>query len=90
MHIFHQQVTVFSKTYCPHCSATKALFSDLKVPAKILELDVLPDGAAIQAALLELTGQRTVPNVFIHGKHLGGNDKVRMQIFTFQKLEILL
>jgi glutaredoxin 3 len=50
----------------------------LKVPAKIHELDVLPDGAAMQAALLELTGQRTVPNVFINGKHLGGNDKVMM------------
>jgi len=36
----------------------------------------MPDGSAIQAALLELTGQRTVPNVFINGKHLGGNDKV--------------
>jgi glutaredoxin 3 len=28
----------------------------------------------VQAALAELTGQRTVPNVFINGAHLGGND----------------
>jgi glutaredoxin 3 len=40
----------------------------------VLELDQRPDGAAIQQALLELTGQRTVPNVFVRGKHLGGND----------------
>jgi glutaredoxin 3 len=76
--LLHQKVTVFSKTYCPHCTATKALFAELKVPAKIHELDVLPDGGAMQDALLELTGQRTVPNVFINGKHLGGNDKVMM------------
>jgi len=34
----------------------------------------MDDGADIQAALLDLTGQKTVPNVFIKGQHLGGND----------------
>jgi hypothetical protein len=33
-------------------------------------------GAEMQAALQELTGQRTVPNVFIGGKQAGGNDGV--------------
>ena len=28
----------------------------------------------VQAALLALTQQRTVPNVFVAGQHLGGND----------------
>lgn len=32
------------------------------------------DGGEIQAALAEWTGQRTVPNVFIGGKHIGGCD----------------
>ena len=35
--------------------------------AYILELDEVDDGAEIQEALLEITGQRTVPNVFIGG-----------------------
>ncbi|MCI26151.1 glutaredoxin, partial [Trifolium medium] len=34
------------------------------------------DGGEIQAALAEWTGQRTVPNVFIGGKHIGGCDSV--------------
>lgn len=34
----------------------------------------MDDGADIQAALLEMTGQKTVPNVFIKGQHVGGND----------------
>jgi glutaredoxin 3 len=33
------------------------------------------DGSNIQASLLELTGQKTVPNIFVKGKHLGGCDK---------------
>jgi glutaredoxin 3 len=64
---------VFSKSYCPYCTDTKNLFSRLNVPVKVHELDRMPDGSAIQSALLGMTGQRTVPNVFINGKHLGGN-----------------
>ena len=30
----------------------------------------------MQDALQALTGQRTVPNVFINGQHIGGCDKV--------------
>lgn len=32
------------------------------------------DGSEIQAALAQWTGQRTVPNVFIGGNHIGGCD----------------
>ena len=38
-----------------------------------VELDEMKDEDAerVQNALLELTGQKTVPNVFVYGKHLG-------------------
>ena len=36
--------------------------------------DQMDNGPEIQSALLDISGQRTVPNVFIKGKHLGGND----------------
>eukprot|EP00276_Gloeochaete_wittrockiana_P010376 CAMPEP_0184652368 /NCGR_PEP_ID=MMETSP0308-20130426/10069_1 /TAXON_ID=38269 /ORGANISM="Gloeochaete witrockiana, Strain SAG 46.84" /LENGTH=104 /DNA_ID=CAMNT_0027087205 /DNA_START=2089 /DNA_END=2403 /DNA_ORIENTATION=- len=67
-------VVVFSKTYCPYCTKVKGLFEELKVKAKIYELDDLPDGDSIQEALAAITGQRTVPNVFIGGNHVGGCD----------------
>ncbi|KAJ3920152.1 glutaredoxin, partial [Lentinula edodes] len=76
--ISHNQITVFSKTTCPFCTATKRLFSDKfpDVPVKILELDLLEEGPAIQAYLAQKTGQRTVPNVFPWhaSSHLSGND----------------
>ena len=31
-------------------------------------------GSKVQAVLANLTGQRTVPNVFVKGEHLGGCD----------------
>ncbi|XP_073141538.1 glutaredoxin [Henckelia pumila] len=69
-------VVVFSKTYCGYCTRVKQLFSQLQVTYKVIELDQESDGDAIQAALAEWTGQRTVPNVFIGDKHIGGSDVV--------------
>ena len=68
-------VVVFSKTYCPFCTSTKSLFEGIQgVEARVIELDTRDDGADIQGALLDKTGQRTVPSVFIKGEHIGGND----------------
>lgn len=46
----------------------------MSVDAKVIELDQIDNGAEVQSALLDISGQRTVPNVFIKGQHLGGND----------------
>ena len=70
-------VVVFSKSYCPFCEMTKDLLEDLKVEATVYELDQMDDGADIQNALLDLSDQSTVPNVFIKGEHIGGNDAVQ-------------
>lgn len=35
------------------------------------------DGSAIQDALAEMTSQRSVPNVFINKKHIGGNSDLQ-------------
>merc|ERR1711963_130394 len=68
------RVMVFSKTTCPFCTKIKNLFEQMKVKIEVLELDQIPNGHEVQAALLEKTGQKTVPNVFINQKHVGGHD----------------
>ncbi|GMI99139.1 glutaredoxin C2 [Hibiscus trionum] len=67
-------VVVFSKSYCPFCVDVKQLLQKLGASFKAIELDKEGDGSDIQAALAEWTSQRTVPNVFIGGKHIGGCD----------------
>uniref|UniRef100_A0AAQ5XDE4 Thioredoxin-disulfide reductase n=1 Tax=Amphiprion ocellaris TaxID=80972 RepID=A0AAQ5XDE4_AMPOC len=69
------QVIVFSKSYCPYCVKVKDLFKELKVECKVVELDLIEDGTNYQEMLLEMTGQKTVPNVFISKTHVGGCDK---------------
>jgi glutaredoxin 3 len=81
---------VYSKTYCPYCSDVKDLFlKQLKVPAKVIELDTLADGDQVQAALMEISGMRTVPQVFVGGELVGGCDDT-LAAYRNGSLETLL
>ena len=46
------KVVIFSKSWCPFCLKTKALFDQLGTSYTAVELDEMDDGAAIQDALL--------------------------------------
>ncbi|KAH8168215.1 hypothetical protein CIB48_g39 [Xylaria polymorpha] len=70
-------VAVFSKSYCPYCNASKQLLNSLGAKYYSIELDKVDDGAAIQSALQELSGQTTVPNIYIAQKHVGGNSDLQ-------------
>ena len=70
-------VAVFSKSYCPYCKATKDLLDSTGAKYFLLELDQESDGSALQDALQEISGQRTVPNVYIGQKHIGGNSDLQ-------------
>ncbi|KAI0307639.1 thioredoxin-like protein [Multifurca ochricompacta] len=77
--ISENRVVIFSKSYCPYCKSAKDLFSTRfpNVDVKIMELDLRHDGSEIQEYLQQLTTQRTVPNIFINQKHIGGNDNLQ-------------
>ncbi|KAM9928504.1 hypothetical protein OXX59_001808, partial [Metschnikowia pulcherrima] len=61
----------------PYCTKTKNTIKSITSEAYILELDEIDNGPEIQDALYEITSQRTVPNVFIGGEHIGGNSDVQ-------------
>ncbi|XP_022886816.1 monothiol glutaredoxin-S12, chloroplastic-like [Olea europaea var. sylvestris] len=73
-------VVVYSKTWCSYSSEVKYLFKSLDVELRVIELDELgSEGLQLQKALEKLTGQHTVPNVFIGGRHIGGcTDTVKL------------
>lgn len=69
-------VVVYSKTYCRYCTKTKTLLTELGAKFEVVELDEIDGGSEQQDALEDLTGQGTVPNVFVGGKSIGGNSDV--------------
>lgn len=87
--IQQNDVVVFSKSYCPFCLKTKNAFKDMGVDAKVLELDLMTDGDIYQSELLKMTSQKTVPNVFVKGKHLGGNDDTQKAKASGKLAELL-
>ncbi|KAJ3107451.1 thioredoxin reductase [Phlyctochytrium planicorne] len=73
-YIADNHVMVFSKSYCPYCRKAKALLDSLNVKYTAVELDTMNEGNDLQNALAQLSGQRTVPNIYIEGQHVGGCD----------------
>jgi len=76
------KVVVYAKTWCPHCNKTKELLSkdEFKgVDILIRDVDTIeePSGPALQMALTKVSGQKSVPNIFIDGKHFGGNSDLQ-------------
>ncbi|KAF3563538.1 hypothetical protein DY000_02018349 [Brassica cretica] len=67
-------VTVFGGLRFLYCRRAKSVFSELNQVPHVVELDEREDGGSIQSALGEIVGRRTVPQVFINGKHIGGSD----------------
>ncbi|XP_059461019.1 glutaredoxin-C4-like [Corylus avellana] len=68
------KIVIFSKSYCPYCRKAKNVFKELKQVPHVVELDQREDGSDIQDALSDIVGRRTVPQVFINEKHIGGSD----------------
>ena len=75
--INNNKVMVFSKSYCPFAAKTKNLLNQAGVEYKLLELDQDSNGNNLQNALQGISGQRTVPNVYIAKEHIGGNDNMQ-------------
>jgi glutaredoxin 3 len=63
------QVTIYSKTYCPYCDRAKSLLASKGVAFEEINLEGKPDE---MQALVKRTGMRTVPQIFINGKLVGG------------------
>lgn len=63
------RVVVYSTDYCPYCDRAKALLKKKGVAYEEIRVEDRPD---LRSWLVDATRQRTVPQVFVNGKALGG------------------
>ncbi|HEX5021857.1 MAG TPA: glutaredoxin 3 [Candidatus Binatia bacterium] len=68
------KVVIYITTYCPYCTAAKALLRSKR--AAFEEIDVTRDPDR-RAEMEQLSRRRTVPQIFIDGKSIGGYDDAR-------------
>ena len=66
------KIEVYTKFLCPYCTRAKALFD--RKGTEYQEIDVTMDRAGFDTMVDRARGGRTVPQIFIDGKHIGGSD----------------
>ncbi len=66
------KIELYSSDYCPYCVKAKALLERKGVDFE--EIDVTNDDDARMALVKRSNGMRTVPQIFIDDKHIGGCD----------------
>ncbi|MFA9230488.1 MAG: hypothetical protein RIR95_780 [Pseudomonadota bacterium] len=65
-------VEIYTTQTCPYCTAAKALLKKKGVSYKEIDVGANP---GLRVAMTERAGgRRSVPQIFIGGKHVGGCD----------------
>jgi len=78
-------VVIYTKEYCPYCQAALRLLDGKGVTYERIEVT----SAAIQDEMAKKAGRRTVPQIFIAGKPIGGSDDLHA-LDAAGKLDALL
>ncbi|MGC6404516.1 MAG: glutaredoxin 3 [Candidatus Comchoanobacterales bacterium] len=68
------RVIMYTKNYCPYCVRAKNYLNAIGVQ-DIEEINIEQASQSdLRAEMIERTGQRTVPQIFINDQHVGGCD----------------
>jgi len=68
------RVVVYSSPFCGFCHAAKRLLAEKGV--EFTEIDVVAEPER-RAEMIERSGRRTVPQIFVGDAHVGGYDDLR-------------
>jgi len=73
------KVVIYTTTSCPYCTRAKVFLRSKNVDFE--EIDVSRD-ERLQEEIIRLSGRRTVPQIFINGKSVGGFDDIKQMDAT--------
>lgn len=66
------EIEIYTTKICPYCVRAKSLLQ--KKGQSFREIDVTTDEELRNKMIERAGGRRTVPQIFINGKHIGGSD----------------
>lgn len=64
-------VTMYTTSWCPYCSRARTLLTRKGVPFEDIDVEAAPEK---RTEMQNRSGRRTVPQIFIGGRHVGGSD----------------
>lgn len=65
------KIIIYSSANCPYCVRAKQFFDNKGLAYTEIRVDL---DLAKRAEMMQITGRRTVPQIFINDKHIGGCD----------------
>jgi len=66
------KILMYSTAVCPYCVRAEQLLKRKGIQEiEKIRVDLQPE---LRAAMVEKTGRRTVPQIYINGQHVGGYD----------------
>lgn len=68
------KVEVYATATCPYCRRARALLDEKGVGYELIDVGAAPERRAEMVA--RAMGRRTVPQIFIDGKGIGGSDEL--------------
>ncbi|MBU7095749.1 glutaredoxin 3 [Staphylococcus aureus] len=66
-----RKIVIYTTASCPYCNNAKQLLAQKRLEYTEIRIDTDP---AKRDKMIELTGRRTVPQIFIDDKPIGGFD----------------
>ena len=66
-------VTMYATGWCPYCQRARELMADKGLVIDEINVD---EDAAKRAEMIARSSRRTVPQIFIGGRHIGGCDEL--------------
>ena len=65
------KIEVYATQWCPYCNRARALLTAKGAAFDVIDIEAT---AGAREAMQERSGRRTVPQIFINGRHIGGCD----------------
>ena len=65
------EIVMYSTTWCGYCQRARSLLASKGVPVSEIKVDENPGQREI---MVQKSGRRTVPQIFIGDRHIGGYD----------------
>jgi glutaredoxin 3 len=70
-----KNVEIYTGPLCVFCDRAKALLNKKRVSFR--EINLASDPNKMDEMIKKTNGMRTVPQIFVDGQHIGGNDKLQ-------------
>jgi glutaredoxin 3 len=64
-------VVMYSTSWCPYCDRARRLLASKGAAIDEIDIESAPDK---RAEMLQRSGRRSVPQIFIGDQHIGGSD----------------